>query len=166
MYSYTLSPGETEITGISALINNDHLPESHETFTLRASPEYYGGSRCYFKCYDDGETPVEGNYFCSHTITIVDDDGKFPTYCLYCCCLSSIRIQNMVRDTALNCKPSAQLHCMLQQPARTIIGLKFTQLGYGLVSCLVLNVVGAVHVRVCTYYSLVHTCVYAGPLLH
>ena len=30
----------------------------------------------------------------------------------------------------------------------------------------VLHVVGSVHVRMCTCYSLIHICAYVGPLLH
>jgi len=48
-----------------------------------------------------------------------------------------------------------------------VVGLSpCTQLGYSLVSCLGLHVVGSVHIHVYTYYSLVHTCTYAGPLMH
>ncbi len=64
---------------------------------------------------------------------------------------------------ALKCKPSVQLHCMLQQPTQMIEALLPLNC---LVSCLVLHVVWSVHVRVCTCYSLVHACAYAGPLLH
>ena len=36
----------------------------------------------------------------------------------------------------------------------SIVGFKSTQLGYSLVSCFVLHVVGSVHIRICTCYSL------------
>ena len=72
----TLRPGEQEISGIRAVIVNDIASESNETFTLRISPSNLDvRCRCSFQCYDDGEDPVEGNFFCSHTVTIVDDDG-------------------------------------------------------------------------------------------
>ena len=70
----TLRPGEQEISGIRAVIVDDIASESNETFTLRISLSY-DRYRCSFQCYDDGEDPVEGNFFCSHTVTIVDDDG-------------------------------------------------------------------------------------------
>ena len=49
------------------------------------------------------------------------------------------------------CKHSAQFHCMLQQLTQIMhYWFKSTQLGYSLVPCLVLRVVGYVHVRVST----------------
>ena len=76
-----LNPGETEITYIRTDIMNDIHPEDNETFTLKVSAESVGGIRRNFECYDDGETPVEGNFFCSHTVTIVDEDGQFRNLC-------------------------------------------------------------------------------------
>ena len=73
--SHCLRPGETEITMIRLVIMNDFKSEDNETFTLRVSLDDVGVVRRDFDCYDDGEDPVEGNYFCSHTITIIDDDG-------------------------------------------------------------------------------------------
>ena len=72
-----LNPGDTEIAMIRANITNDINPEDNETFTLRVSAADVGGIRSSFECYDDGEDPVEGNYFCSHTVTIIDDDGQY-----------------------------------------------------------------------------------------
>ena len=62
---------------ISIYIVNDFHIEDNETITLRVSPSTVGGDALNFECYDDDEDPVEGNYFCSHTITIVDEDGQF-----------------------------------------------------------------------------------------
>ena len=76
-----LNPGETEITFIQTNIMNDIYIEDNETFTLRVSVADVGGIRRNFECYDDGETPVEGNFFCSHTVTIVDEDGQFRNLC-------------------------------------------------------------------------------------
>ena len=70
----TLRPGEQDISGIRAVIVNDVASERNETFTLRISPSSVDGIHRNFECYD-GEDPVEGNFFCSHTVTIVDDDG-------------------------------------------------------------------------------------------
>ena len=72
-----LNPGDTEITMIQADIMNDVNAEDNETFTLRVSAADVGGIRRHYQCYDDGEDPVEGNYFCSHTVTIIDDDGQY-----------------------------------------------------------------------------------------
>jgi len=71
----TLRPSEQEISEIRAIIVNDISSERNETFTLRISPSLFDGIRRNFECYDDGEDPVEGNFFCSHTVTIVDDEG-------------------------------------------------------------------------------------------
>ena len=80
-FLYDLNPGETEIPHIWPNIMNDIHPEDNETFTLKVSPRRFGGIRHNFECYDDGETPVEGNFFCSHTVTIVDEDGQFRNLC-------------------------------------------------------------------------------------
>ena len=84
---YDLNPGEQEvmisedIRGIPITIINDVYVEDNETITLRVSPSTVGGVTCNFECYDDDEDPVEGNYFCSHTITIVNEDGQFHCVC-------------------------------------------------------------------------------------
>ena len=72
-----LNPGDTVISMIRADIMNDINAEDNETFTLRVSAADVGGTRRNFECYDDGENPVEGDFFCSHTVTIIDDDGQF-----------------------------------------------------------------------------------------
>ena len=79
--TFTLEPGEREITGIRIFIVDDLRSEDNESFTLRIYAEYVGGIRRNFRCYFDDEDPVEGNYFCFHTITIVDEDGQ------YSCCV-------------------------------------------------------------------------------
>ena len=71
-----LNPGDTEIMMIRADIMNDINAEDNETFILRVSAADVGSIRSTFDCYDDGEDPVEGNYFCSHIVTIIDDDGQ------------------------------------------------------------------------------------------
>ena len=73
-FSDFLSPGKTE-TIMLYFVMNDLNSEDNETFTLKVSSD---DVRHDFYCYDDGETPVEGNYFCSCTTTIIDDeDGMF-----------------------------------------------------------------------------------------
>ena len=72
----TLNPGDQTITDIEIFIFNDAVSEDNETFTLRVSAADVGGVRQNFECYDDVQNPVEGNYFCSHTVTIVDGDRK------------------------------------------------------------------------------------------
>lgn len=70
-----LHPGETEIR-ILGLIMNDIISEVNETFSLTLTPLQPGVNTLNYECYGDNENPVKGNYFCSHTITIVDDDGQ------------------------------------------------------------------------------------------
>lgn len=74
-----LQPGDTKISGIQLFIKNDMKSEVNETLTLRASA-VDDDIRRKVKCYNDGETPEEGNYFCAHTITIVDDEGQFHSW--------------------------------------------------------------------------------------
>ena len=71
----TLSRGETEVPLTQVFIMNDINSEATETVGLRMSIQDAG--RQTVKCYDDGEMPVEGKFFCSHTVTILDDDGQF-----------------------------------------------------------------------------------------
>ena len=72
--SFDLKPGETEVTTIGMHIMNDMYSEDNETFTIRVSVVDYDIRRK-VECSDDDETPAGENYFCSHTITIMDDDG-------------------------------------------------------------------------------------------
>ena len=71
-----LRPGDTDIV-IPGSINNDIISEPHEKFSLTLVPHEAGVDELKYECYGDNEDPVEGKYFCSHTITIVDDDGQF-----------------------------------------------------------------------------------------
>ena len=75
IYSDLLRQGETEITNIPLLVRNDLRIEDNETVILRISLRNYYEREHSIKCYEDDETPVEGNYFCQHTIIIVDEDG-------------------------------------------------------------------------------------------
>lgn len=74
---YALSPGETEKIIMGIIINNDIISEANENFTLTVSIRilYQFDVRTDPDCYDEGEVPQVGNYYCSHTITILDDDG-------------------------------------------------------------------------------------------
>ena len=72
--SFDLNPGETEVNITQIHIMNDMYSEGNETFTIRVSVADYGIRRK-VECSDDGETLAGENYFCSHTITILDDDG-------------------------------------------------------------------------------------------
>ena len=60
---------------LSLVIHNDLNVEDTKFFTLRITPRDVG--RGVFECYDDTEVPNLGNFFCSHTFYIVDNDGMF-----------------------------------------------------------------------------------------
>ena len=67
---------------LQVLIHNDVNAEETEFFTLRITARDFG--RGVFECYDDTEVPVLGNFLCSHTFFIVDDDGRFQQYLFQC----------------------------------------------------------------------------------
>ena len=69
---------------LSLRIHNDINAEKTEFFTLRITARDVG--RGVFECYDDTEEPVLGNFLCSHTFFIVDDDGMFQ-HCLFGMCV-------------------------------------------------------------------------------
>ena len=60
---------------LSLLIHNDVNAEETEFFTLRITAPDVG--RGVFECYDDTEEPVLGNFLCSHTFFIADEDSMF-----------------------------------------------------------------------------------------
>ena len=71
---------------LSLLIHNDIIAEETEFFTLRITARDVG--RGVFECYDDTEVPVLGNFLCSHTFYIEDEDGMFQQCLLeYLCVL-------------------------------------------------------------------------------
>ena len=80
--SISITRNQTEAY-VDMIIKNDIISEGNETLTLTVTSGRFGGDRCFFVCYDDGETPEEGKYFCSQTITIVDDDGQFQNFLQY-----------------------------------------------------------------------------------
>ena len=70
---------------LSLLIHNDIIAEETEFFTLRITARDVG--RGVFDCYDDTEVRVLGDFFCSHTFFIVDEDGMFQQCLLEYVCL-------------------------------------------------------------------------------
>ena len=69
---------------LSLTIHNDVNAEETEFFTLRITARDVGSG--VFDCYDDTEVPVLGNFLCSHTFFIVDEDGIFQQYLFECLC--------------------------------------------------------------------------------
>ena len=80
---------------LHVLIHNDVSAEETEFFTLRITARDV--DRGVFECYDDTEVPVLGNFLCSHTFFIVDNDGMFQQ-CLFECLCASIQCNNCSPD--------------------------------------------------------------------
>ena len=69
-----LEPGLLMLSdNLDLFIHDDFDAEETEFFTLRITAQDV--ARGVFECYDDTEEPVLGNYFCSHTFFIVDEDS-------------------------------------------------------------------------------------------
>ena len=71
-------------------IHNDVNAEETESFTLRITAGDVG--RLVFDCYDDTEEPVLGNFLCSHTFFIVDEDSMFQQYLLEYVCANRLQL--------------------------------------------------------------------------
>ena len=71
---------------LQVLIHNDFNVEETEFFTLRITARDVG--RGVFECYDYTEVPVLGNFLCSHTFFIVDEESMFQQYLFECLCAS------------------------------------------------------------------------------
>ena len=63
---------------LTTFIRDDLRPEYEECFTIRITPGDIPGNKVLFSCYDDYYG--EDNYFCEHTICIMDDDGWSATF--------------------------------------------------------------------------------------
>ena len=80
-----LTPGLLMLAqDLQLTIHNDLNAEETEFFTLRITARDVG--RGVFDCYDDTEEPVLGNFLCSHTFFIVDEDSMFQQCLLECLC--------------------------------------------------------------------------------
>ena len=79
----TLDPGLRMLArDLQLTIHNDFNAEETEFFTLRITARDVG--RGVFDCYDDTEERVLGDFFCSHTFFIVDEDSMFQQCLLEC----------------------------------------------------------------------------------
>ena len=72
------------VPDLSLIIHNDVNVEETKFFTLRITAVDVGNG--VFECYDDTEVPVLGNFLCSHTFFIVDEDSTFQQCLLECVC--------------------------------------------------------------------------------
>ena len=68
----SLLPLESTVRPLPIEIRNDFITEAHECFTIGISPFFSEGDRDLFRCNPD----TESNFFCKHTICIINDDGK------------------------------------------------------------------------------------------
>ena len=70
---FTLEPGRSSIPSVLTNIRHDFRPEIDECFTIGIFSTDIGGTMESFSCNDE---PDAANYFCDHTICILDDDGR------------------------------------------------------------------------------------------
>ena len=75
---FVLEALQDTISPLTTFIRNDRRPEYEECFTIRIHPGDIPGNHVLFSCYDDYYG--EDNYFCEHTICIMDDDGWSATF--------------------------------------------------------------------------------------
>ena len=75
---FVLEALQDTISPLTTFIRNDRRPEYEECFTIRILPGDIPGNHVLFSCYDDYYG--EDNYFCEHTICIMDDDGWSATF--------------------------------------------------------------------------------------
>ena len=75
---FVLEALQDTISPLTTFIRNDLRPEYEECFTIRIFPVDIPGNQVLFSCYDDYYG--EDNYFCEHTICIMDDDGWSATF--------------------------------------------------------------------------------------
>ena len=75
---FVLEALQDTISPLTTFIRNDLRPEYEECFTIRILPVDIPGNQVLFSCYDDYY--VEDNYYCEHTICIMDDDGWSATF--------------------------------------------------------------------------------------
>ena len=75
---FVLEALQDTISPLTTFIRNDLRPEYEECFTIRIHPVDIPGNQVLFSCYDDYYG--EDNYYCEHTICIMDDDGRSATF--------------------------------------------------------------------------------------
>ena len=78
---FVLEALEDTIPPLTTFIRDDRRPEDEECFTISIVPVDVLGRRELFACNEDDSG--EGNYFCQHTICIMDDDGRFTFIILF-----------------------------------------------------------------------------------
>ena len=75
---FVLEALQDTISPLTTFIRDDRRPEDEECFTIRIFPADVDGRRELFACNEDDSGA--DNYFCEHTICIMDDDGWFATF--------------------------------------------------------------------------------------
>ena len=77
-----LPPGECTLPNnqlLLTIIRNDLVPEDLECYSIGILPFDVPGRRELFTCNED--SVMADNYFCEHTICIIDDDGEVLIVC-------------------------------------------------------------------------------------
>ena len=70
-----LNPGIGTIPSLMTKVRNDNRPEDRECYTISIMTPDIDGVRESFMCNEDDSNSTD--FFCDHTICIVDDDGQF-----------------------------------------------------------------------------------------
>ena len=68
-----LNPGIGTIPSLMTKVRNDNRPEDRECYTISIMTPDIDGVRKSFICNEDDSNSTD--FFCDHTICIVDDDG-------------------------------------------------------------------------------------------
>lgn len=73
-----LDPGQLTLESpLPVIIVNDFRPEGEECFTISVVKIDQEGRRETFDCNEDDPNNPPTNFFCQHTVCIVDDDGEY-----------------------------------------------------------------------------------------
>ena len=75
---YSLLPGSDHIPSLITEVRNDFYIEDDECYTIGIFTTNVDGAREVFTCNDDED--IADNFFCLHTICILNDDG---TCCIF-----------------------------------------------------------------------------------
>ena len=72
---FVLPTGSDVIPSLVTSVRNDFRPEDDECYTIAIFTTDVSGAHELFDCNDDND--MADNFFCLHTICIINDDGRF-----------------------------------------------------------------------------------------
>ena len=73
--THVLTAGSSKIPALMTRVRDDVRPEDTECYTISILTPDIEGIRESFTCNEDEKNPTD--FFCDHTICIIDDDGQF-----------------------------------------------------------------------------------------